>query len=102
METEDILRHIDALEVGCSEMSISIETLKSNVIENSELLNIRMDIIEQNQVELADGIETILLRLHSLDKNIGAAIGDTWCDSDSFNPLDDILKVMRDSGVNEI
>ena len=95
MKYEDVPRFMHSLQS-------QIDELQKGVIENSELLNIRMDKLEQNQVELADDIETILLRLHSLDKNIGAAIGDTWCDSDSFNPLDDILKVMRDAGVNEI
>ena len=40
-----------------------INELQNGVKENSELLNIRMDKLEQNQVELEDDIETIMLRL---------------------------------------
>ena len=107
-----------------------INELQNGVIENNELLNIRMDKLEQNQVELdnkieyileylcdtvgiinensdmdnetadkvqslEEDIETIMLRLHSLDKNINPPYDSKWCDAGSFNPVDDLLKVMR-------
>ena len=88
MKYEDVPRFMYSLQS-------QIEELQKGVIENSELLNMRMDIIEQNQVELAEHIETILLRLHSLDKHSNQPNDTKWCDADSFTPLDDILKVMR-------
>ena len=83
------------LELCISKLTDVVEQNHACVKGNSKLLNIRMDIIEQNQVELADDIETILLRLHSLDKHTNPSSDTEWCDAGSFNPLDDILKVMR-------
>ena len=123
MKYEDVPRFMYALQS-------QIDELQKGVIENSELLNIRMDVIEQNQValnnkieyimeylcdtvdiinsnsdmddenadkveSLENDIETIMLRLHSLDKNINTPHDSKWCDSGTFMPIDDILKVMR-------
>ena len=118
------------LELCISKLTEVVEQNHACVKENSELLNIRMDTLEHNQIELdnkieyimeylcdtvdiinsnsdmddenadkveslENDIETIMLRLHSLDKNINTPHDSKWCDSGTFMPIDDILKVMR-------
>ena len=88
MKCEDVPRFIYALQS-------QIDELHKGVIENSELLNLRMDKLEQNQVELDDEIESIMLRLYALDKHINEPKDTNWSDSVTYNPVDDLLKVMR-------